>query len=71
MNEKLKLMREGNINKALIVLGFPTIVGLLMTGFYNFVDSYFVAQLGTKAMGAISIVYPLVTLVPGIGLFFW
>ncbi|KAJ52857.1 putative MATE family efflux protein [Clostridium tetanomorphum] len=70
MNEKLKLMREGNINKALIVLGFPTIVGLLMTGFYNFVDSYFVAQLGTKAMGAISIVYPLVTLVPGIGLFF-
>ena len=63
-------MKYGPINKALIYLGLPTIIGLLMTGFYNFVDSYFVAQLGTQAMGAISIVYPLVTLVPGIGLLF-
>ncbi|WP_052112967.1 MATE family efflux transporter [Clostridium novyi] len=70
MNEKLKLMKDGDINKALIVLGLPTIVGLLMTGFYNFVDSYFVAKLGTEAMGAISIVYPLITLVPGFGLLF-
>lgn len=64
------MMENGKVTTALLYLGLPTIVGLLMTGFYNFVDSYFVAQLGTEAMGAISIVYPLVTLVPGIGLLF-
>lgn len=64
------MMKNGSVKKALIYLGLPTIIGLLMTGFYNFVDSYFVAKLGTQAMGAISIVYPLVTLIPGIGLLF-
>lgn len=70
MNKKLQMMENGPVGKALLYLGLPTIVGLLMTGFYNFVDSYFVAQLGTEAMGAISIVYPFVTLVPGLGLLF-
>ncbi len=70
MNDRLELMRSGNVKKALFQLGVPTVVGLLMTGFYNFVDSYFVAQLGTEAMGAISITYPLLTLIPGIALLF-
>lgn len=70
MNKRLELMEHGKVNRALIYLGLPTIVGLLMTGFYNFIDSFFVAQLGTSAMGAISIAYPLVTFIPGIGLLF-
>lgn len=70
MDKRLDMMKNGSVKKALIYLGLPTIIGLLMTGFYNFVDSYFVAKLGTQAMGAISIVYPLVTLIPGIGLLF-
>ncbi|MDN6161984.1 MAG: MATE family efflux transporter, partial [Atopostipes sp.] len=70
MNSKLELMKNGNIKKALLSLGLPTIIGLLMTGFYNFIDSYFVAQLGTEAMGAISITYPLITLIPGFALLF-
>lgn len=63
-------MENGKVGKALIYLGLPTIVGLVMTGFYNFIDSFFVAQLGTAPMGAISIAYPLVTFIPGIGLLF-
>lgn len=70
VNSKLELMRDGDVKEALIKLGIPTMIGLLMTGFYNFVDSYFVAQLGTEAMGAISITYPLITLIPGIALLF-
>lgn len=70
MNDRLELMKSGNVKKALFQLGVPTVIGLLMTGFYNFVDSYFVAQLGTEAMGAISITYPLLTLIPGIALLF-
>ncbi len=70
MSSKLELMRSGDIKKALISLGLPTIIGLLTIGIYNFVDSYFVAKLGTEAMGAISITYPLITLIPGIALLF-
>lgn len=63
-------MESGKVSNALVYLGLPTIVGLLMTGFYNFIDSFFVAQLGTSEMGAISIAYPFVTLIPGISLLF-
>ena len=70
MSSKLELMKNGDIKKALLSLGLPTIIGLLTIGIYNFVDSYFVAKLGTEAMGAISITYPLITLIPGIALLF-
>lgn len=70
MNKNLKLMREGNISKALITLSLPTIMGLLIISIYNFTDSLFVSGLGTEALGATSIVYPLITLIPGIGLLF-
>lgn len=70
MNAKLELMKNGSIKKALFGLGLPTIVGLLTIGIYNFVDSYFVSKLGTEAMGAISITYPLITLIPGLSLLF-
>lgn len=70
MNKRLELMRNGSIKRALLSLGLPTIIGLLTIGIYNFVDSYFVSKLGTEAMGAISITYPLITLIPGIALLF-
>lgn len=70
MDKRLEMMESGKVSKALGYLGLPTIVGLLMTGFYNFIDSFFVAQLGTSAMGAISVAYPFITFIPGIGLLF-
>lgn len=70
MEEKnLYLMEKAPVKEGLLKLGIPTIVGMLMIGFYNFVDSYFVAQLGTHPMGAMSVSFPLMTLMPGIGLF--
>lgn len=63
-------MEKGKVSGTLLYLGLPTIVGLLTTGFYNFIDSFYVAQLGTSAMGAISIAYPLITFIPGLGLLF-
>lgn len=70
MNDKLKLMKDGDINKALVTLSLPVIVGLLITSIYNFTDSLFVSALGTEALGATSIVYPLITLIPGVALLF-
>lgn len=70
MNKRLQIMESAPVGKALAYLGLPTIVGLSVTGFYQLAISYFVAQLGTQAMGAISIVYPLTLIMPGIGLLF-
>ena len=63
-------MESAPVSKALAYLGLPTIGGLSVTGFYQLAVSFFVAQMGTQAMGAISIVYPLVLIMPGIGLLF-
>lgn len=70
MNKRLQIMESAPVGKALLYLGLPTIVGLSVTGFYQLSISYFVAKLGTQAMGAISIVYPLTLIMPGIGLLF-
>lgn len=70
MNDKLELMKDGDIKKALLTLSLPVIVGLLITSIYNFTDSLFVSRLGTRALGATSIVYPLITLIPGVALLF-
>lgn len=70
MNRRLEIMERAPVSKALAYLGLPTIVGLSVTGFYQLAVSFFVAKMGTQAMGAISIVYPLILIMPGIGLLF-
>lgn len=70
MNRRLDIMENAPVSKALAYLGLPTIIGLSVTGFYQLAVSFFVAQMGTQAMGAISIVYPLILIMPGIGLLF-
>jgi len=68
--KRLKMMREEKIPKVLIKLALPAIVGMLLTAIYNIVDTLFVSMLGTKAIGAISVVYPLFILLTGIGLMY-
>ena len=68
--KRLKMMREEKIPKVLIKLALPAIIGMLLTAIYNIVDTLFVSMLGTKAIGAISVVYPLFLLLTGIGLMY-
>ena len=56
--------------KALLALGIPTMIGMMISAVYNLVDAYFVGGLGTNPMGAISVTYPLNQVVVGIGLLF-
>lgn len=67
---KLKMMSEGNITKVLFQLGIPVIIGMLVTSLYNVVDAMFVGGLGTSQMGAVSIAYPIVQVIIGLGLTF-
>lgn len=69
-NTKLKLLGSAPIPKALVSLGIPIMIGMLINALYNLADAYFVGGLGERPMGAISIVFPLGQVVVGLGLMF-
>ena len=66
----MELLGSTSIPKALLAMGIPTMIGMLVNAFYNLVDAYFVGGLGESQMGAISVVYPLGQVVVGLGLLF-
>ena len=69
-NNKLELLGSAPIPKALMALGIPIMIGMLINALYNLVDAYFVSGLGKSQMGAISVVFPLGQVVVGLGLMF-
>lgn len=69
-NEKMKLLGKAPISKALLAMGIPTMIGMVINALYNLVDAYFVGGLGTSQMGAISIAFPIGQVVVGLGLLF-
>lgn len=69
-NNKMELLGSAPIPKALMALGVPIMIGMLINALYNLVDAYFVGGLGESQMGAISIVFPLGQVVVGLGLMF-
>ena len=69
-NRKMKLLGSAPIPKALMALGIPTMIGMLINALYNLVDTYFVGGLGTDQMGAVTVAFPLGQIVVGLGLLF-
>ncbi len=58
------------IPKALLALGFPTMIGMLINAVYSLADTYFVGGLGTDQMGAVTVAFPLGQVIVGLGLLF-
>lgn len=69
-NKKMELLGSIPIPKALLKLGLPTMIGMLINALYNLVDTYFVGGLGTNQMGAVTVAFPLGQIVVGLGLLF-
>jgi len=69
-SNKMVLLGSAPIPKALIALGFPIMIGMLINALYNLVDAWFVGGLGESQMGAIAIAFPLGQVVVGLGLMF-
>ncbi len=69
-NKKMELLGNAPIPKALLALGLPTMIGMMINALYNLVDAYFVGGLGTSQMGAITVAFPLGQIVVGLGLLF-
>ena len=69
-HSRINLLEQEKVSKALLKLGIPTMIGMMVSALYNLVDVFFVGQLGTAQIGAVSIVYPLEMILLGIGLLF-
>lgn len=69
-NNNLRLLSEAPIPKALLKLGIPTMIGMMVSSLYNLVDAYFVGTLGTSQQAAVAAVYPVSLVMLGIGLLF-
>lgn len=68
--KNIEILEKSNIKIALLKLGLPTMVGMLVSAFYNIIDAFWVGQLGTLQTVAVSIIYPLTMVGMGIGLLF-
>jgi putative MATE family efflux protein len=69
-DQKLQMMREEKIPKLLLKMGMPTMIGMLVSALYSIVDAYFAGWLGTSQMAAVSVVFPIVQIIVGLGLTF-
>lgn len=67
---RIYLLEEAGVALALLKLGIPTMVGMLISALYNAIDAYFVSGLGISQMGAVSIVFPIVQIIIGLGMMF-
>lgn len=57
--DKQEFMKTKPILPLIISMGVPMMVSMLIQSLYNIVDSIFVSRLGTQALTAVSLVYPL------------
>lgn len=60
--EKENKMGIMGINKLLITMALPMMISMLVQSLYNIVDSIFVAQYSQKALTAVSLCFPVQTL---------
>lgn len=66
----MELMESASVNEALLKLGLPTMVGMVVSSLYNLVDAFFVGRLGTLPMAAVSVVFPVSMVGTGLALLF-
>ena len=45
-SNRIYLLEEADVASALLKLGIPTMVGMLISALYNAIDAYFVGGLG-------------------------
>ena len=61
-------METGNLKKLSIKMAIPMVISMLSLALYNLVDSIFVSNIGTEALTAISLSFPIQSLIIAVGL---
>lgn len=57
--DKRKLMLEGNVLKAIMVISFPIVFTHLLQSLYQLVDTFWVGRLGANSVAAVSMSFPI------------
>jgi len=66
MNEKEKLLSEGNIVQTILKLSLPLIVSQLINVLYNIVDRIYIgniAEIGKEALAGVGITFPIIAII--------
>ncbi|SES98144.1 putative efflux protein, MATE family [Natronincola peptidivorans] len=58
---------QGPIGKTFILLAIPVLLAMFMQTFFNIVDTYFVSRLGTDAIAAMGLTFPIFMLSISLG----
>ncbi len=65
-----EFMKTKPILPLVLSMSLPMMLSMLVNSLYNIIDSMFVARLGEDALTAVSLIYPLQTLVTSVGVGF-
>lgn len=69
-DEKVKYMITEPIPRLICRMAVPTIISMLVSTFYNMVDTIFVGKLNTQSTGAVGVAFSVMALLQAIGFFF-
>ena len=69
-NEKFIKMTTEPVEKLILGLALPSITIMIISAVYNVIDTYFVASLGTSAVAAIGVAFPLMNIISAMGFSF-
>ena len=68
--ERANALGSEAIPSLLIRMSIPSIIAMTVNAFYNLVDAIFIGYLGTSAIGAVSVAFPIFAMVGAFGLLF-
>ncbi len=60
-------MTESSVTKLVLSLSLPTVLSQMITSIYNMADTFFVTRLGDSAIGAVTVVYALQSIIQAVG----
>ena len=59
MESKTRLIREGNLFKAILILAIPVMINNFILSIYNMADAFWLARFGILEVAAISYIWPI------------
>ncbi len=68
--EKVAYMLSEPVPHLVCQMAVPTIISMLVTSFYNMVDTFFVGKINTQATAAVRVVFSVMALIQACGFFF-
>ncbi|GMQ57895.1 MATE family efflux transporter [Vallitalea sediminicola] len=70
IDDRSKFLGQEKVSKVITKLAIPAIIGMLVNAVYNFVDTMFVSWIGTNAMSAAQVGFPVFMVLVAFGQLF-